>query len=127
MIIQVLQQLCYKADCATCGILAFGFDLSKSGQGSRDRGARVWQRFGDGIYFSPNSSKCHFYSKTGVSKNQSGFLRCDEGLHHRDLSFFFLFFLFFSFLLFVDLLLCGLLDVFRIQATTPQQRRTLAP
>ncbi|KAF9319252.1 hypothetical protein BG003_009581 [Podila horticola] len=61
----VLQQLCYKADCATCGILAFGFDLSKSGQGSRDRGARVWQRFGDGIYFSPNSSKCHFYSKTG--------------------------------------------------------------
>ncbi|KAG0028237.1 hypothetical protein BGZ82_008535 [Podila clonocystis] len=61
----VLQQLCYKTDCATCGILAYGFDLSRTGQGSRDRGARVWQRFGDGIYFSPNSSKCHFYSKTG--------------------------------------------------------------
>ncbi|KAF8987056.1 hypothetical protein BGZ52_006486 [Haplosporangium bisporale] len=61
----VLQQLCYKTDCATCGILAYGFDLTRSGQGSRDRGARVWQRFGHGIYFSPNSSKCHFYSKTG--------------------------------------------------------------
>ncbi|KAG0083484.1 hypothetical protein BGZ93_001778, partial [Podila epicladia] len=63
---KVLQQLCYKNDCATCGILAHGFDLSKSGQGSLVRGqGRVWQRFGHGIYFSPNSSKCHFYSKSG--------------------------------------------------------------
>ncbi|KAF9327296.1 hypothetical protein BG006_009360 [Podila minutissima] len=63
---KVLQQLCYKNDCATCGILAHGFDLSRSGQGSLVRGQdRIWQRFGHGIYFSPNSSKCHFYSKTG--------------------------------------------------------------
>ncbi|KAG0032503.1 hypothetical protein BGZ81_010770 [Podila clonocystis] len=65
-----LQQLCYKNDCATCGILAHGFDLSKSGQGSLVRGqSRVWQRFGHGIYFSPHPSKCHFYCRTGVEYN----------------------------------------------------------
>ncbi|KAF9405556.1 hypothetical protein BGZ94_003479, partial [Podila epigama] len=32
------EQLCYKMNCATCGILAKGFDITKSGQGSIARG-----------------------------------------------------------------------------------------
>ncbi|KAG0028238.1 hypothetical protein BGZ82_008536 [Podila clonocystis] len=53
--------------CATCSILAHGFDLSKSGQGSLVRGqSRVWQRFGHGIHFSPYPSKCDFHFRSGV-------------------------------------------------------------
>lgn len=47
----MLLQLCYKNDCVTCGILAHGFNLSKSVEGSLMRGqGRVWQRFNRGIY-----------------------------------------------------------------------------
>ncbi|GJJ74429.1 hypothetical protein EMPS_06787 [Entomortierella parvispora] len=57
---------CQQDTCATCGIASAGFDISRSGEGSIQRGlGRIWQRFGHGIYFSKHSSKCHFYSKTG--------------------------------------------------------------
>ncbi|KAG0050373.1 hypothetical protein BGZ83_004838 [Gryganskiella cystojenkinii] len=60
--------VCRQGSCATCGIIATGFDVTRSGNGSLERGqAKRWQRFGHGVYFSPHTSKCHFYSKTGVT------------------------------------------------------------
>ena len=47
---------CISASCAICSISQFGFDNRRSGEHVS------WQRFGSGIYFAPNSSKCHDYT-----------------------------------------------------------------
>lgn len=48
---------CTSPLCAICGISQLGFDQSRAGEHVS------WQRFGSGIYFAPNSSKCHDYTR----------------------------------------------------------------
>ncbi|RKP24306.1 hypothetical protein SYNPS1DRAFT_17398 [Syncephalis pseudoplumigaleata] len=49
--------------CEGCNIVRMSFRLAYIG---KNRRRTKWQRLGNGIYFSPHASKCHFYSGTGV-------------------------------------------------------------
>jgi hypothetical protein len=53
---------CEISECAGCGIIRDTFRLAQAGKNRRQT---KWQRLGHGIYFSPWSSKCHYYSYPG--------------------------------------------------------------
>ncbi|CAJ0745129.1 13541_t:CDS:2 [Entrophospora sp. SA101] len=50
--------LCKMDECAGCGILINSFDIKRVGLNKQ---GRTPQRLGQGIYFTPYSSKAHFY------------------------------------------------------------------
>ena len=64
---------CDNVECGICGIACKGFDKNKIGQN-----IPRFQRFGCGIYFAPNSSKCHDY--TQGSYNVRAMLVCRVAL-----------------------------------------------
>ncbi|RIB20371.1 hypothetical protein C2G38_2244607 [Gigaspora rosea] len=55
--------LCKTDDCAGCGIIMNSFDINKVGV---NRQNRSFQRLGQGLYFTPHSSKAHFYGHGGA-------------------------------------------------------------
>ncbi|CAG8516199.1 2679_t:CDS:10 [Diversispora eburnea] len=57
--------LCKTDRCGGCGILMNGFDISKVGHNNQ---RRTFQRLGQGLYFTPYSSKAHFYGHGGAKK-----------------------------------------------------------
>jgi len=72
-------KLCDNPDCGTCGIARIGFDPQKINSVS-------FQRFGEGFYFAPNSSKAYDYAvgnrfgaAVGIWRNTcySSVLLCD--------------------------------------------------
>ena len=48
-------ELCDDPKCGACGIIKKGFDPRKINR-------QAWQRFGNGFYFAPNSSKAYDYA-----------------------------------------------------------------
>ncbi|RKP10755.1 hypothetical protein THASP1DRAFT_12406 [Thamnocephalis sphaerospora] len=56
------RSLCQLPQCAGCGIVRNSFRMTHVGQNRR---STKWQRLGHGIYFSPWSSKCHYYGHPG--------------------------------------------------------------
>jgi len=67
----VIQRLCKSSNCAGCGILMNSFNISKVGINKQ---GRTFQRLGQGLYFTPFSSKAHFYGHKGAKPhpNESG-------------------------------------------------------
>ena len=72
-------ELCNGPNCGTCGIARKGFDPQKISRSS-------FQRFGEGFYFAPNSSKAYDYAvgnrfgaAVGIQRNAcySSVLLCD--------------------------------------------------
>ena len=63
-------QLCGNSRCGACGISKSNFQSSRIG---RDR----WQRFGNGFYLAPNSSKSHDYTARGTQGQMQAMFVCD--------------------------------------------------
>ncbi|CAB4386060.1 ADP-ribosylation [Rhizophagus irregularis] len=63
VIYDALRELCKSSNCAGCGILMNSFKLDKVGINKQ---GRSFQRLGQGIYFTPYSSKAHFYGHGGA-------------------------------------------------------------
>ena len=60
-------ELCNDSKCGACGIIKKGFDPRKINR-------QAWQRFGNGFYFAPNSSKAYDYAagnKFGAAVNKT--------------------------------------------------------
>ena len=55
-------QPCCNAGCGICGITKKGFDPNRISSSN-------WQRFGNGFYFAPNSSKAYDYPLAGRAGN----------------------------------------------------------
>ena len=69
-------ELCDDPNCGACGIAKRGFDPQKIN-------LSAWQRFGNGFYFAPNSSKAYDYAagnRVGASINSTSYnaiILCD--------------------------------------------------
>lgn len=63
---------CKTTDCGVCGIAKRGFDPQKMGKSDVK-----FQRFGEGFYLAPNSSKSHDYTREYTSDTIHGILQCD--------------------------------------------------
>ncbi|KAG9307448.1 hypothetical protein G9A89_017278 [Geosiphon pyriformis] len=59
----IQSNLCSSNNCPGCGVLMNSFLLSKVGVNYQ---GRTFQRLGQGIYFTPYSSKAHFYGHGGA-------------------------------------------------------------
>ncbi|CAG8555203.1 14074_t:CDS:2 [Acaulospora morrowiae] len=63
--------LCKGTNCGGCGILMNGFDMAKEKpkiyplQVGQNNQGRSFQRLGQGLYFTPYSSKAHYYGHGG--------------------------------------------------------------
>ena len=62
------QALCSAGDCGICGIVCAGMDPKCIRRDS-------FQRFGNGFYLAPHSSKCHGYNNNG--RRYRAMLRCN--------------------------------------------------
>ncbi|CAG8536305.1 6243_t:CDS:2 [Ambispora gerdemannii] len=62
---------CATPNCPGCGILMNSFSMNKVGVNHQ---GRTFQRLGQGLYFTPHSSKAHFYGHQGAKSlpNDSG-------------------------------------------------------
>ncbi|CAG8581218.1 12733_t:CDS:2 [Ambispora leptoticha] len=62
---------CATANCPGCGILMNSFSMQKVGANHQ---GRTFQRLGQGLYFTPHSSKAHFYGHLGAKSlpNENG-------------------------------------------------------
>ncbi|RIA82632.1 hypothetical protein C1645_788011 [Glomus cerebriforme] len=63
IIYDAVRNLCKSTNCAGCGILMNSFNINKVGVNKQHRS---FQRLGQGIYFTPYSSKAHFYGHGGA-------------------------------------------------------------
>ena len=64
------KQLCSTGNCGICGISSAGMDPNHIRKDS-------FQRFGDGFYLAPDSSKCHAYSTNTNSHKYKAMLLCN--------------------------------------------------
>eukprot|EP01126_Amoeba_proteus_P040943 TRINITY_DN4392_c0_g2_i11.p1 TRINITY_DN4392_c0_g2~~TRINITY_DN4392_c0_g2_i11.p1 ORF type:complete len:293 (-),score=22.05 TRINITY_DN4392_c0_g2_i11:72-950(-) len=64
------KSICSHTDCALCRIVTNNFSLSKAQSNIR------WGRFGNGIYFAPNSSKSHDYNTNSEVDDVRAMLLC---------------------------------------------------
>ncbi|RHZ61647.1 hypothetical protein Glove_346g137 [Diversispora epigaea] len=64
--------LCKTDECCGCGILMNGFEISKVGHNKQ---GRSFQRLGQGLYFTPFSSKAHFYGNGGAKRSPTDITR----------------------------------------------------
>ena len=63
---------CARAECKVCSICQSSFHLREVGAGSGGRGWAGKLRYGDGLYFAPNSSKSNDYNEKSQRERKSG-------------------------------------------------------